>query len=195
MTESELIERAAGGHADAIRTLYDRHSARVYSVARRITGDEELARDCAQEAWVRAIRGLPDFRGDALFSTWIHRIAVNTAIQGVRKARVRAAREVQEETPTPEAGRTPFEPADILLERCLERALDRLPPGMRAVLLLHDAEGYTHQEIGEQLGITPGTSKSQLFKARARMRTLLAGTAISPSARRHPGRLSEGAEA
>ncbi len=169
MDEARLIRQACEGDGAAVRALYERYAPRVYAVVRRIAGDEDLAHDCAQEAWVRAIRALPTFRGEARFSTWLHRIAVNAALQVLRRAESRSGRE----TPLPE-GLPGSEPSgDVLLARRLEAALDRLPPGMREVLVLHDVEGYTHEEIGEMLGVSSGTSKSQLFKARAKMRDLL----------------------
>ena len=171
--ERELLRQAADGDARAIRTLYDRYAPRVYAVVRRIAADDDLAQDYAQDAWIRAIRALPTFRGDARFSTWLHRIAVNAALQALRKAEARTKREA----PTPED--VPVAPShkDSLLQKRLERALDALPEGMRQVLILHDVEGYTHEEIGDVLGVTSGTSKSQLFKARAKMRALLDGLA------------------
>jgi RNA polymerase sigma-70 factor (ECF subfamily) len=170
-TERQLIRLAADGDARAIRTLYDRYAPRVYAVVRRIAADDDLAQDYAQEAWIRAIRALPTFRGDARFSTWLHRIAVNAALQALRKADTRAKRE---EPIANDVAIRPSQP-DSLLQRRLEGALDTLPEGMRQVLILHDVEGYTHEEIGDVLGVTSGTSKSQLFKARAKMRALLAG--------------------
>lgn len=168
--EHRLIRLAAEGDATAIRSLYDRYAPRVFAVVRRIAGDDDLAQDYAQEAWIRAIRALPSFRGDARFSTWLHRIAVNAALQAVRKAETRRKRE----GPVPD--QIPIAPGhrDSLLQERLERALDGLPQGMRRVLILHDVEGYTHEEIGDVLGVTAGTSKSQLFKARAKMRDMLA---------------------
>lgn len=169
-TERALIRLAAEGDARAIRTLYDRYAPRVYAVVRRIAGDDDLAQDYAQEAWIRAIRALPTFRGDARFSTWLHRIAVNAALQALRKTETRRKRE----GPTP--AEVPIAPThrDSLLQKRLENALDGLPEGMRRVLILHDVEGYTHEEIGDVLGVTAGTSKSQLFKARSKMRAMLA---------------------
>ncbi len=174
MTEAELIEEAGRGSPRAARLLYERHAPRVYAVVRRIAGDDDLAQDYAQEAWVRVFRALPDFRGDARFSTWIHRIAVNSALQALRTAERREARRAPLPRSLPTSPRT----GDPLLQNRLEAALDRVPPGMRKVLILHDVEGYTHQEVGELLGITPGTSKSQLSKARARMRELLRSSDI-----------------
>jgi RNA polymerase sigma-70 factor, ECF subfamily len=171
--EDELIRQAREGDGSAIQALYRRYADRVYSVVRRVAGDDALAEDWAQEAWVRAIRALPTFRGDSQFGTWLHRIAVNSALYGRRGRERRVARE----EPLPETlpGRAPADQA--LLRLRLERALARLPEGMRRVLVLHDIEGYTHAEIGTMLGVAPGTCKSQLFKARARMRDLLAGSA------------------
>jgi len=171
LTERQLIRLAADGDARAIRSLYDRYAPRVYAVVRRIAGDDDLAQDYAQEAWIRAIRALPTFRGDARFSTWLHRIAVNAALQALRKTETRRKRE----GPAPVDAAIPPAVGDSLLQRKLEGALDGLPEGMRRVLILHDVEGYTHEEIGDALGVTSGTSKSQLFKARAKMRVMLAG--------------------
>jgi RNA polymerase sigma-70 factor (ECF subfamily) len=175
--EAELIRCACDGDPDAVRTLYDRYAPRVYAVVRRIAGDDDLAQDYAQDAWIRAIRALPTFRGDARFSTWLHRIAVNAALQALRRHRSRDRRTA----PMPEA--IPVSPrlGDALLQERLEAAMDRLPDGMRQVLILHDVEGYTHEEIGDVLGVTSGTSKSQLSKARARMRGLLGSIHADPA--------------
>jgi RNA polymerase sigma-70 factor (ECF subfamily) len=175
MTEAQIIRQACDGNGTAVRALYERYSPRVFAVVRRIAGDDDLAQDYAQEAWIRAIRALPTFRGDARFSTWLHRIAVNSALQALRKADTRTKREA----PMPEAVPVAVVEGDALLGDRLERAMDRLPDGMRQVLILHDVEGYTHEEIGEALGVTAGTSKSQLFKARAKMRELLRPTLAS----------------
>ncbi len=170
MTEQQLVEQARQGSESAMHALYRRHAPRVYAVVRRIAGDDGLADDWAQEAWIRAFRALPRFRGDAAFSTWLHRVAVNSALQGKRKR----SRHDDRETPLPatlpgrDSGRDP-----TVLRISLERAMDRLPAGMREVLVLHDVEGFTHEEIGEMLGIASGTSKSQLSKARAKMREML----------------------
>ena len=177
MNEVQLIRRACLGDGQAVRALYERYSPRVYAVVRRIAGDDELAKDYAQEAWIRAIRALPTFRGDARFSTWLHRIAVNAALQALRKAETREKREAPAPLPEQVAGDTISR--DALLERRLDVALGRLPDGMKRVLILHDVEGYTHEEIGEVLGVAAGTSKSQLFKARAKMRELLSSLEIT----------------
>jgi RNA polymerase sigma-70 factor (ECF subfamily) len=169
MSEAQLLRKACQGDGPAVRALYEKYSPRVYAVVRRIAADDDLAQDYAQEAWIRAIRALPTFRGEARFSTWLHRIAVNSALQAVRREETRLSREV----PMPESLAVPPPPGDALLSQKLEWALDLLPERMRKVLILHDVEGYTHDEIGELLGTTSGTSKSQLFKARRKMRVLL----------------------
>ncbi len=173
MTEAQLIRQACEGEGHAVRALYERYAPRVYAVVRRIAGDDDVAQDYAQEAWIRAIRALPTFRGDARFSTWLHRIAVNSALQALRKSDTRVKR--REPMPPPETLAAPMVSGDSLLRRRLESAMLNLPEGMRQVLILHDIEGYTHDEIGDMLGVTPGTSKSQLFKARVKMRALLEG--------------------
>ena len=169
MTEAQLIRQACDGDGPAVRALYERYAPRVYAVVRRIAADDDEAQDYAQEAWIRAIRALPTFRGDSRFSTWLHRIAVNAALQALRKNENR----VKREQPMPDALSAPTLSRDTLLQRRLEWALDRLPEGMRRIVILHDVEGYTHEEIGEMLGITSGTSKSQLFKGRLKLRALL----------------------
>ncbi len=170
MTETQLIQSAKQGDGGAIQALYRLYSRRVYAVVRRLAGEDALAEDWAQETWIRAVRALPTFRGEARFSTWLHRIAVNTALHARRSRERRAGKEepLGDEFATRPAG------GDALLRLRLERAIERLPEGMRRVLVLHDVEGYTHEEIGEMLGIAAGTCKSQLFKARARMRVMLA---------------------
>jgi len=170
MDETEILNRARDGDPDAVRELYRRYAGRVYTVVRRLAGDDALAEDWAQEAWIRALRALPAFRGDSRFSTWLHRIAVNTALHGRRWRERRAGREVSLQSSLASSDRR----AERTVARlAIEDALARLPAGMRRVLVLHDVEGYTHEEIGEMLGVAPGTSKSQLFKARAKMRALL----------------------
>lgn len=149
--------------------LYEAHARRVYSVVRRLAGDDHLAEDLSQEAWIRAFEKLDLFRGDASFGTWMYRLATNVALNRLRRMSrrpdVETAAERRPAPPSPDEG--------VLTRRALDRALDRLPDGYRQVLVLHDVEGWTHREIAEELRVTEGTSKSQLHKARARMRDLL----------------------
>jgi len=186
MNEAQLLRKACQGDGPGVRALYEKYSPRVYAVVRRIAADDDLAQDYAQEAWIRAIRALPTFRGEARFSTWLHRIAVNSALQAVRRAETRH----QREAPMPESLAVEAPARDALLSQKLEWALDHLPARMRKVLILHDVEGYTHDEIGELLGTTSGTSKSQLFKARGKMRVLLKSLDTSES----PGSANDGKE-
>ncbi|HSH46889.1 MAG TPA: sigma-70 family RNA polymerase sigma factor [Longimicrobiales bacterium] len=168
MTEGDLLRRARAGEESAMHALYQRYAPRVYAVVRRFASDDAQAEDWAQEAWIRAFRALPTFRGDSSFATWLHRVAVNSALQGKRK---RGRRDRRETGLSPVLDGRPPEPTELRIS--LERALERLPEGMRRILVLHDVEGFTHEEIGEMLGIAAGTSKSQLSKARAKMRMFL----------------------
>ncbi len=148
--------------------LYHRYRRRVYGLASRIAGPED-ADEVAQEAFVRILRGLPKFRGDAALGTWIYRLAVNAALTHVtRKPRFADGEGIIDSLPAPQAAAR-----DPGLSARLERALGALPGGYRAVLVLHDVEGLSHEECAAILGCRVGTSKSQLHKARARMRELL----------------------
>lgn len=167
--EDDLIERAKRGEADAIGRLYERHSSRIYAIVRRLAGDDAQAEDFAQEAWLRVFRALPTFRGDSRFTTWLHRVAVNSALHG-RRSGQRRRRLIDDGVSVPESAARSEQP---LLRLELERAIDKLPRGMRQVLVLHDIEGYKHEEIAELLGVNTGTCKSQLFKARAKLREIL----------------------
>jgi RNA polymerase sigma-70 factor (ECF subfamily) len=164
VTELEIIQAARDGEPKAVRELYRLYAPRVYAIVKRLAGDEALA-----EAWVRIFRALGSFRGEARFSTWLHRIAVNSALHGRRWRDRRTRHETSLEDTVPTRGVS----GDALLRQKLDRAMAALPERMRQVLVLHDVEGYTHEEIADFLGVTAGTSKSQLFKARARMRELL----------------------
>jgi RNA polymerase sigma-70 factor (ECF subfamily) len=170
--ERELIKRAVSGDVAAQRTLYDRHVDRVYRLAFRLAGDDELARDFTQETFIRAFERLGDFRGDSALSTWLHSIGVSVTLNGLRKVkRFRTREAVLDEAMT--IGTTTRRAEPDLKER-LGRAIDALPDGYRTVFLMHDVEGYTHEEIGVALGVQPGTSKAQLFRARAKLRQALA---------------------
>lgn len=174
MIEREVIARAAAGDPAAQRTLYEEHVDRIYRLAFRLAGDDDLARDFTQEAFIRAFDRLGDFRGDSAFGTWLHAIAVSVSLNGLRKVKRIHARETAiDDVDALRLGSTPRR-ADPDLRDRLARAIDGLPPGYRTVFLMHDVEGFTHEEIGEALGIQTGTSKAQLFRARARLREALA---------------------
>ncbi|HSQ33152.1 MAG TPA: sigma-70 family RNA polymerase sigma factor [Gemmatimonadaceae bacterium] len=167
-----IIRRAVDGDEGAIRALWTRHAPHVDMVVRRLVGgDPDLAADIAQEVWIQIFRALPSYRGESQFSTWAHRIAVNRTLNALRKTRRLATIEtdVQEDTAS-------FEPDTdrSFIAQSIEEAAAKLSPGARTVFMLHDVEGYTHEEIATELGITTGGSKSQLFKARAKLRKLLA---------------------
>lgn len=166
-----LIKQAIKGDERAMRTLWEQHSQRIDAVVLRLVGDPDQAADIAQEVWIQIFRALPSYRGDSLFSTWAHRIAVNRTLNALRKIRRAAAVEVAIEE---ESACSDEDPDRGFLAESIEDAARRLSPGARTVFYLHDVEGYTHEEIARELGITAGGSKSQLFKARAKLRRLLA---------------------
>ena len=168
-TEAQLIDAARGGNQRAMGELYSAHAGRVYSVVRRVVGDDHIAEDVSQDAWVRAFQKLHLFRGDSAFGTWMHRLAVNAAVNQIRSVGRRSKLESSPELQLPV--QQPDESG--LHQRHLSKAMDQLSEGYRTVLVLHDVEGLTHEEIGQKLRIAAGTSKSQLHKARARMRALL----------------------
>jgi RNA polymerase sigma-70 factor, ECF subfamily len=172
--DDEMIRRARGGDLDACGALYRLHAGRVYALVRRLVANEAQAEDWAQEVWLKVLRALPSFRAEARFTTWLHRIAVNTVLNGRRRNHRYARRFVDNEVV--EIATRPDHP---VLRLTLEEAIDTLPRGMRHVLVLHDVEGYTHEEIAAMVGITVGTSKSQLFKARAKLRQRLEPTSVS----------------
>lgn len=179
MNERELLTRAQAGDPVAERAIYDTHVDRVYRLAFRLAGDAELAKEFTQDAFIRAFERLATFRGDSALSTWLHAITVSVALNGLRKVR-RLKREVQLEHAESLGSDRPR--SDPLLRQRLNEAIDKLPTGYRTVFLMHDVQGFTHEEIGAALGIEVGTSKAQLFRARARLRERLADLAGAWSA-------------
>jgi len=176
--EKQTIQRAIQGDEAAMRSLWSRHAPHVDAVVRRLVGNDlDLAADIAQEVWIQIFRALPQYRGDSQFGTWAHRIAVNRTLNALRKTRrlAKIETDVEEDTAMVEP-----EPERALVMESIQNAATKLSPGARAVFMLHDVEGYTHEEIAERLGITSGGSKSQLFKARAKLRTLLAHLVDTP---------------
>ncbi|MBL8983308.1 MAG: sigma-70 family RNA polymerase sigma factor [Gemmatimonadetes bacterium] len=180
MDERALVARAAAGEPDAQRALYDAHVDRVYRLAYRMAGDDDLARDFTQDAFIRAFGKLGEFRGESAFGTWLHTIAVSVALNGLRKVKRLRTRETGMDE-VESLGTTPRRADPDLRER-LHAAIDALPTGYRTVFVMHDVEGFTHEEIGRALGIETGTSKAQLFRARARLRERLAAFAGAWSA-------------
>jgi RNA polymerase sigma-70 factor (ECF subfamily) len=179
--EQLTIRRAIEGDETALRSLWSRHAPHIDMVVRRLVGfDPDLAEDIAQEVWIQIFRALPSYRGDSQFSTWAHRIAVNRTLNALRRSKRLAAIEtaVEEDTAAVE-----MDTERSFLAASIEGATAKLSPGARTVFVLHDVEGYTHEEIAQALGITAGGSKSQLFKARAKLRKLLAHLIDVPEGR------------
>ncbi len=171
MSEQELIERSRQGEHIAFRELYEANVDRIYRLTYRMAGDDDLARDFTQESFVRAYEKLDQFRGDASFSTWLHSIAVSVTLTGLRKIQRHRKRErTLEETPYLTASATTPEPD---LGRRLKDAIDGLPELYRTVFLMHDLEGYSHNEIATALEVAEGTSKARLSRARAKLRDML----------------------
>lgn len=165
------MERARTGDQVAFKALYDANVDRIYRLAYRMAGEDELARDFTQEAFLRAWQRLDQFRGDAAFSTWLHAIAVSVSLNGLRKVDRHRKRERSLEDAAHLAPERRTLDSDAR-ER-LEGAVNALPEMYRTVFLMHDLEGYSHGEIAETLGVAEGTSKARLFRARAKLRALL----------------------
>ena len=190
LSEAEAIERAQQGDAAAFEGLYGLHKRRVYSLCLRMTGNTADAEDLTQEAFLQLYRKIATFRGESAFSTWLHRLAVNVVLMRLRK---KGLPEVSlEETLEPQQENAPKKDIgtrdDVLagsIDRVnLERAIEHLPPGYRMIFVLHDVEGYEHNEIAEMLGCSIGNSKSQLHKARMKLRDLLRSSRAEKAATR-----------
>ncbi len=171
--EQLLITRVLDGDRGAARTLYEAHVHRVHRLVFRLCGDEDLTHDLTQDVFIRAFDQLPRFRGEAALGTWLHRIAVSVTLNALRKVRRLQTREQSLEGAMFVAAEGTA-PGDPELRERLTRAIEALPPGARASVILHDIEGYTHVEIAAMLGIAVGTSKARLFDARVRLRQALA---------------------
>lgn len=171
--QQALVDRARRGDPAAQRALYDAHVERVYRLTFRLSGREETARELTQDAFVRAFAGLDGFRGDSAFGTWLHAIVVSVSLNELKRRKRQQTREAPLDEALVIAGGGPT--SDPVLRDRLAAAVDALPEGCRAVFMMHDAEGFTHEEIGTALGISAGTSKAQLSRARAKLRVALAG--------------------
>jgi len=180
LSEAEAIERAREGDLAVFESLYRSHSRRVYAVCLRMVGNPAEAEDLTQETFLHLIRKMHTFRGESAFSTWLHRLAVNLVLMRLRRkslpiASIDANPDPDEETASPSID---IGAPDLLLEGSidritLERCIERLPAGYRTVFVLHDIQGYEHNEIAEILRRSVGDSKSQLHKARTRLREQL----------------------
>ncbi len=180
MPEPEVIRLACGGDPYAFERLYKLHSRRVYSLCLRLAGNPADAEDFTQEAFLQLFRKIHTFRGEARFSTWLHRLAVNVVLMRRRKKRhpevsLDATNDPADADARPllDLGGPDLRLSGVLDRVNLSKALEQLPDGYREMFILHDVEGYEHNEIAGILGCSVGNSKSQLFKARLRLRELL----------------------
>jgi RNA polymerase sigma-70 factor (ECF subfamily) len=172
VNDTQLITRVVAGDAAAERELYETYVDRIYRLAFRLAGDDELARDFTQATFIRAFEKIGSFRGDSSLSTWLHSIGVSVALNGLRKSKRQWSREApMEEGLTIGSTRTEAEPD---LKERMARAIDSLADKYRTVFVMHDVEGFTHEEISGTLNIPVGTSKSHLFQARSKLRVALA---------------------
>ena len=176
MSERDVIERARKGDRAAEREIYDTHVDRVFRLCYRMCGRDDLAQDFVQETFVKAFGALREFRGDAALSTWLHSIATRVVLNGLRSVRRHEARAEPLEAADVETSAAEMPDPD--LKERLTAALDRLEDHYRIVVVMHDLEGYTHDEIGSALGIAEGSSKARLSRARAMLREELAPYAM-----------------
>ncbi|MHB8502489.1 MAG: RNA polymerase sigma factor [Candidatus Acidiferrales bacterium] len=179
-TEAEYIRLAQAGDAPAFEHLYQLHSRRVYALCLRMVGNPSDAEDLMQEAFLQLFRKIGTFRGESAFSTWLHRMTVNVVLMRLRKKSLPASSLEEATEPDEETGgpRKDIGAPDLRLSGAvdrvnLERSIEKLPPGYRTVFVLHDVQGFEHNEIAGIMGCSVGNSKSQLHKARTRLRELL----------------------
>lgn len=190
LSEAEAIERAKQGDAEAFEVLYSLHKRRVYSLCLRMTGNTATAEDLTQEAFLQLFRKIATFRGESAFSTWLHRMSVNVVLMQLRKKGLPLV-PIDETTEGEEEGTVRKEPgapderlAGSIDRLQLQRAVDELPPGYRTIFVLHDVEGYEHNEIAQLVGCSIGNSKSQLHKARIKLRELLRASRTEKAGKR-----------
>ncbi len=171
----DLTQAAANGDMGAFEEIYQRHHRRVYSICLRMLQNAFEAEDLTQDVFIQLYRKVGSFRGDSAFTTWLHRLTVNQVLMHFRKRNVKFEK-VTEEGETPDqivAGTANPNKMPIVDKIALENAIDQLPDGYKNVFVLHDVEGFEHEEVARILGCSVGTSKSQLHKARLKLRKLL----------------------
>jgi RNA polymerase sigma-70 factor, ECF subfamily len=183
MTEAEAIRLAQQGDAGSFEQIYRLHSRRVYALCLRMVGNTAEAEDLAQDAFLQLFRKIGTFRGESAFSTWLHRLAVNVVLMKLRKKTLPETSLEESTDPEDESSgpRREIGAPDLLLSGSidrvhLQRAIEQLPPGYRQVFVLHDVQGFEHNEIASLMECSIGNSKSQLHKARMRLRELLQET-------------------
>jgi RNA polymerase sigma-70 factor (ECF subfamily) len=168
--ERALVDRARRGDVDAFERLYQLHAGRVHALCLRLAGEPVEARELVQDTFVHAWEALPRFRGDASLTTWLHRIAVNALLERRRRDRRRSARvslaEDEDDVESAPLAGGFVAPADVATAIDLERAIAALPPGVRRAFVLHEVEGYTHEEVAGMTGLATGTLRAQLHRAR-----------------------------
>jgi RNA polymerase sigma-70 factor (ECF subfamily) len=174
-TDYELVQLAAHGNLAAFENIYQRYHRRAYSICLRMTQSTAEAEDLTQEVFIQLFRKMGSFRGESAFSTWLHRLTVNQVLMHFRRRGVQVEKttddgEVPEQTVP---GTENFSRMPVLDRIALDNAIAQLPPGYRTVFVLHDVEGFEHEEIARMLGLSIGTSKSQLHKARLKLRGLI----------------------
>lgn len=177
-TETQLIARAQRGDEAAFTALYEAHKRRVYSLCLRMTGNTAEAEDLCQQAFMQLFRKISTFRGESAFSTWLHRLAVNVVLMHLRKKGPQQVSLDEPDTSQEEPVKRDYGEDDLRLVGSLDRitlgrAIAELPPGYRTVFVLHDIEGYEHNEIAQIMNCSVGNSKSQLHKARMKLRVWL----------------------
>ena len=179
-TEAGLIEKAKQGDAEAFQALYDKHKRRVYSLCLRMTSNTAEAEDLTQEAFLQLYRKIATFRGESAFSTWLHRLSVNVVLMHLRKKSLPLVSleettqgGAEDDTPKKDFGAEDIALAGSIDRLRLQKAVEDLPPGYRTIFVLHDIEGYEHNEIATIVGCSIGNSKSQLHKARMKLRDML----------------------
>jgi RNA polymerase sigma-70 factor (ECF subfamily) len=174
-SDFDLAQASAQGDMKAFETIYERHHRRVYSLCLRMVANATEAEDLAQEVFIQLFRKIGSFRGESAFTTWLHRLTVNHVLMHFRKRGVRLEKTTEEG----EIGeiqdylQAASERPRYVDRIALDKAISELPPGYRTVFVLHDVEGFEHEEVAKLLGVSVGTSKSQLHKARMRLRELL----------------------
>lgn len=193
INEAEAIERAKQGDGEAFEFLYNLHKRRVYSLCLRMVSNPPEAEDLAQEAFLQLFRKIGQFRGESAFSTWLHRMTVNVVLMKLRKKGLNLISldepvENEEDSQKRDFGGEDTRLASSIDRMQLQSAIEKLPPGYKTVFVLHDVEGFEHNEIAGMVGCSVGNSKSQLHKARLKLRELLklsrAEKAVKPSGAR-----------
>ncbi len=174
-TDFDLARLAALGNIHAFERLYERYHRRTYSLCLRMTSSQSESEDLTQEVFIQLFRKIGSFRGDSAFSTWLHRLTVNQVLMHFRRRSVKNEKTSEDgEMPEQIVPGTENQSKMPVLDRiALKRAIEQLPPGYKSAFVLHDVEGYEHEEVARILGISVGTSKSQLHKARLKLRGLL----------------------